>query len=110
MTKNTLTKEQNKRLYLIQKGRSKSCRPLIIAFKQHLADELARERERVLGEVRDIIKCQDCNGVGAYLGGNLGVGECQSCGGDGHCLLGKEFVGENMKDIINKLKSDHDKK
>jgi len=62
---------------------------------------------RTLMRVRELIKCQLCNGSGcngAVTSSSIGLDECPECGGDGHCLA--EYQGENIDKLLSSLKED----
>jgi hypothetical protein len=62
------------------------------------------QEQRHQEEMREIIECKSCKGVGGYLSKSLGYCECEKCGGDGHRLYDME--GINIEDIINKKLQD----
>ena len=54
-------------------------------------------------KLKKLIMCDECNGVGGYLGSSMGYCECNKCGGDGHRI--HDMEGIKLNDILEDLTS-----
>ena len=86
---NKLTRQQKKRFNNKYKFEGKfkgdeliGLNILKINFKQHLADEIARAREKIIDRLEYLIKCDKCDGIGAYSSPSY-FGSCSDCDGTG---------------------------
>ena len=86
---NHLTKEQKKRFDdkykfegLFKGDELIGLNILKISIKQHLADEIARAKGEIINRLEDLIKCDKCDGIGAYSSPSY-FGSCSDCEGTG---------------------------